>query len=234
MDATSNDWMEEEEFMEADFQSMRRNLITNGYRDGISEGQEYILQDSFNDGYAKAQQYYEKIAQYRGILSAILLYFISRGKNSKEITKKIEQSITELEKLEAENIPFEQDNLNDKLKRNRDGDNRDLLSEKDSNTMNQDDDYIDEISEGLSNMGDTTNTFNTVKQHKDDASNFPITENQSNIKIDVDTSVNSHETKEEINIRHKIEAVMKDTFDYLLLNVNEESVEFKLKQMSVL
>jgi len=95
-----NDWLEEVDDLDVDFNHLRRKYVKGGYREGVTAGQEFILQTSFNAGFRESSLYHEKVAQYRGCLSAIMLFLSMDERCPQGTVEKIEDAILRLEKLE--------------------------------------------------------------------------------------------------------------------------------------
>ena len=55
--------------------SALRLFFQHGFREGISKGQDYILQNAFNDGFEIAAKYFEKLSIYRGRIRFFFFFY---------------------------------------------------------------------------------------------------------------------------------------------------------------
>jgi len=99
---SDGDWMEEKEFVDADYNHLQRTHNITGHREGIMAGKEYILQDAFNRGFKRSISYFEKLSRIRGCFSGLLMYLHLKEDFPEHLCKKIEKLITSLEEMEVE------------------------------------------------------------------------------------------------------------------------------------
>ncbi|XP_057293860.1 protein YAE1 homolog isoform X2 [Hydractinia symbiolongicarpus] len=106
---SSNDWMEEEEYLGVDYNHMQRKQHTLGFREGVSSGQEYVLQQAFNAGYTFSGPCFERMSHCRGVLSGLLMYLLwKKEKCPNQLIEEIENLISCFEKCECEELHKEE------------------------------------------------------------------------------------------------------------------------------
>lgn len=92
-------WFDEVEVLDVDYNHMRRQHVKEGFREGRSAGQEFILQASFNAGFKTSCNHHEVLATYRGCVSALAMV-VSTRHSRPDIVQVMEKALLSLEKLE--------------------------------------------------------------------------------------------------------------------------------------
>nr|XP_012559110.1 uncharacterized protein LOC100205256 isoform X1 [Hydra vulgaris]XP_047136004.1 uncharacterized protein LOC100205256 isoform X1 [Hydra vulgaris]XP_047136005.1 uncharacterized protein LOC100205256 isoform X1 [Hydra vulgaris] len=98
-----NEDMEQDINLEDNFLYLKRQHFAIGYSDGVMAGKEYILQNSFNQSFINSAKWFQNIAIYRGVFSALLFQLQKRSCPINILTK-LEDLLFKFEAFENSEI----------------------------------------------------------------------------------------------------------------------------------
>jgi len=143
------DWLDESENLENDFNSLKHKHTKDGFREGISQGQDYILQAAFNEGFKSSGIFFEKLSHFRGKVSAIYMFLMNQPAFVKETGDQFEALITKLEDFENNQSHIDKIAAQNNRRKTEE---RDLGGHKNTRHDSMDNTTIDTLIDGFDNM----------------------------------------------------------------------------------